>query len=821
MSGYPTSSPDSELPMTSAPHSLAFTAAKNLFAHDFRSLAVKDLLDARDQFHVHLAHKPNVFSTAIGLYLIRTSDPDSGNDSRHRTRRPKASPRTLLNTVVKDWSWPCILVFVTEWLTLDDLRSKPDQVIPPFVYMPDGRMVPICVVLAESSNLPPRVVAPSSLADSTVGIGCPIYVDAQGMRRMGTAACLVSDGSDFYILTNTHLAGESGRAVRALLRGIPLLIGTTHGARNLTEKTFSEVYPELPGRDSVVNIDAAIVRMEDATAWNPKALAQPLGPVADFSAQTASLSWIGRPVVGQGAASGQMRGEIKAIFYRYKSIGGRDYVADFVIGSSADATEPLMTQPGDSGSLWCLDSVLAPNALSPFAMEWGGQRISSGPSTGQFLQLSLATSMAVTLRELNLDIVQDPAAERTQYWGPVGHFKIGQQACFLVKDQSLQSFFTANVNNLSYSSDAQIKLATHLQAAAGFVPLSDVPDVVWKTNINRSKPSVARAQENWNHYADIDLPGADGKTLLDNYLADPKSLNYKAWIAFYKTAPPPSAAASKTMNYGALPFRVWQIFAQMVPYAKQSDGANFLTAAGCLAHYVGDSCQPLHSSQHSDGLNGASTGVHSTYEDNMVDAYADQIGAGIAAAIAKLTFKPRKISTAWDAAMAVMDLMNFCHQALPPETICSVYNKARPGSGKSATTNLAVLKALWDNCGDATIEVIAAGAVTLAAIWQAAWTASGASSSTSWLTRIYDGTKDLMPIYENDEFLRSLHLPYLSQTDLPGSDAPVNPPTPPAAKTPAKKTAGKNARKTPAKKGARKTGQTPAKRIPKKRTRKS
>jgi hypothetical protein len=779
-------------------------SSKNLFAHDFRSLGVKDLLDARDQFHVHLAHKPNVFSTAVGLYLIRTSDPDSGSDIHHRTRKLNASPRTLLNSVVKDWSWPCILVFVTQWQTLDDLHSKPDEVIPPFVYMPDGRMVPICVVLAESSNLPPRVAAPSTLTASSLGIGCPIYVDAQGMRRMGTAACMVSDGSDFYILTNTHLAGESGRAVRALFRGIPLLIGTTHGTRNLTEKTFSEVYPELPGRDSVVNIDAAIVRMEDATTWNPKALAKTLGPVADFSAQTASLSWIGRPMVGQGAASGQMRGEIKALFYRYKSIGGRDYVADFVIGSSADATEPLMTQPGDSGSLWCLDSVLEPDTLSPVAMEWGGQRISSGPSTGQFLQLSLATSMAVTLRELNLDIVQDPAAERTQYWGPVGHFKIGQQACFLVKDQALRSFFTANVNNLSYSSDAQIKLATHLQAGAGFVPLSDVPDVVWKTNINRSKPSVARAQENWNHYADIDLPGVNGKTLLDNYLADPRSLNYQAWIGFYKTAPPPSAATSKTMNYGALPFRVWQIFAQIVEYAKQSDGPNFLTAAGCLAHYVGDSCQPLHSSQHSDGLNGASTGVHSTYEDNMVDAYADKIAAGIAAAIAKLTFKPRKISTAWDAAMAVMDLMNFCHQALPPETICSVYNKARSGSGKSATTNPAVLKALWDNCGDATIEVIAAGAITLAAIWQAAWTVSGASSSARWITNTYDGAKDLMPIYEDKSFLRSLHLPYLSQADLPGSDAPTNPPPPPAAKTPAKKKRGKKAGKIPAKKVARK-----------------
>jgi hypothetical protein len=800
--------------MANAAHSFGSSSPTNLFAHDFRSLGVKDLLDARDQFHVHLAHKPNVFSTAIGLYLIRSSDPDSTQDSIRSTsnsRRAKAAPRTLLNSIVKDWSWPCILVFVTEWQTLDQLRSQPDQVVPPFVYMPDGRIIPICVVLAESSDLPPRTVDPSTLTASSLGVGSPIYVDAQGMRRMGTAGCMVTDGSDFYLLTNTHLAGQSGRPVHTLLRGIPQLVGTTNGTRNLTEKTFSDIYPELPGRDSVVNIDAAIIRMEDATAWDATVLAQPLGQVADFSAETASLSWIGRPVLGQGAASGQMKGEIKALFYRYKSIGGRDYVADFVIGSRTGDKAPLITQPGDSGSLWCLDGVLEPNAWSPVAMEWGGQRLSGGPAAGQFLQLSLATSMAVILRELSLDIVQDPNAERTQYWGPVGHFKIGQQACFLVKNQALQNFFTANVNNLSYSSDAQIKLATHLQAGAGFVPLSDVPDVVWKTNINRSKPSVARAQENWNHYADIDLPGANGKTLLDNYLADPKSLNYKSWISFYKTAPPPSASTSKTNNSGALPFRVWQIFAELVQYAKQSDGPRFLTAAGCLAHYVGDSCQPLHSSQHADGLNGASTGVHSTYEDNMVDAYADQIAAGIAGAIADLTFTPRQISTAWDAAMAVMDLMNFCHQALPPETICDVYNKAHPGVGKSATKDPAVLKALWDNCGQATIEVIAAGAVTLAAIWQAAWTASGASSGTTWLTKTYDGAKDLQPIYEDLAFLRSLHLQYLGQADLPGSDAPVNPPAPPAAGGAAKKLPAKKApKKRPAKKA-------PAKKVSKKK----
>ena len=785
--------------MPKASHSLY--SSKQLFAHDFQSLGVKDLLDARDQFHVHLAHKPNVFSTAVGLYLIRGSDADSTRETHQvGQRHAAASPRTLHNSGVKDWSWPCILVFVTEWQTLNDLRSDPDHVIPPFVYMPDGRIVPVCVVLVEVSDLPGRTLAPSALDGNAFGIGCPLYVDAQGMRRMGTAACMVSDGSDFYVLTNTHLAGEAGRQVRVLSRGIPQVVGTTRGTRNLTEKTFSEIYPGLPGRESVVNLDAAIVLMDDATAWNPAAGAPPLGRVADFSAETASLSWIGRLVAGKGAASGPMKAEIKALFYRYKSVGGRDYVADFLIGSRHDATEPFMTRPGDSGSLWCLDSVLEPNTLSPFALEWGGQRISLGPSTGKFLQLSLATSMAVTLRELNLDVVQDLTAERTQYWGPVGHFKIGQQACFLIKDKALQNFFTANVNNLSFSSDQQIKLATHLQASA-FVPLSDVPDVVWKTNINRAKPDVARAQENWNHYADVDLPGASGKTLLQNFLDDNQSLNYEAWMDFYKHAPHPSAATSKTLSYGALPFRVWQIFAQLLAYAKAADGAKFLTAAGCLAHYVGDSCQPLHSSQHADGLNGAATGVHSTYEDNMVDAYADQIAAGIENAISSLTFKPRAIGSPRDAAMAVMELMNFCHEALPPTTICHVYNDARPGSGKSATKNPTVLKALWDNCGQATIEVIAAGAVTLAAIWQAAWSVSGASSGTNWLTKRYDGTTDLMPVYEDKEFLRSLHLPYLGQDDLPGSDAPKVPPSPPVSKSPAK---GKPAKKTP-KKIAKKT----------------
>ena len=192
---------------------------KLLSASDFHSLGIRDLLDARDQFHVHLAHKPNVFSTAIGRYLVRDTDPDAheAGAGQVNDRHPNAEPRTLLNSRVKRWSWPCILVFVKQWQTLEDLTEHPEDVVPPFVYMPDGRIVPVCVVLAESAHLPTRALDPSHLAANSLSVGSPVYVDAQGMRRMGTIACMVSDGSDFYVLTNTHLAGEVGRPVRALL----------------------------------------------------------------------------------------------------------------------------------------------------------------------------------------------------------------------------------------------------------------------------------------------------------------------------------------------------------------------------------------------------------------------------------------------------------------------------------------------------------------------------------------------------------------------------------------------------------------------------
>src|SRR4029077_16292773 len=108
-------------------------------------------------------------------------------------------------------------------------------------------------------------------------------------------------------------------------------------------------------------------------------------------------------------------------------------------------------------------------------------------------------------------------------------------------------FLAANIAQLTYDA-ATIATGKLVNDAAHFVPLADVPDVVWKTNINRGG-KAARAQENWNHYADMDLPGADGRTLFD-LCGSPPRVSLSDWLAFYKMAPVPAKGKGTTNNMG-------------------------------------------------------------------------------------------------------------------------------------------------------------------------------------------------------------------------------------------------------------------------------
>src|SRR4029077_12921518 len=112
--------------------------------NEFSMLDLTDLLLARDRNHIELMRNPHVLGTAVGLYLIRKSDPWPRKNS-NRPRGYKERPaRTLQNSEVRDYSWPCIMSFVDDWAVKRQL--------PEALYLDEKRKVPVCVVYAPKQD---------------------------------------------------------------------------------------------------------------------------------------------------------------------------------------------------------------------------------------------------------------------------------------------------------------------------------------------------------------------------------------------------------------------------------------------------------------------------------------------------------------------------------------------------------------------------------------------------------------------------------------------------------------------------------------------
>ena len=295
--------------------------------HNFQSLSLKDLLEARDLYHWHLSNKANVVGTAIGLYLIRKDEPWPGqhagsNDHKARAANTKGV-RTFDNSEVRPYSWPAVIVLVRDWVDAAEFgqgKVDPDQMVPLTLYMPDGRAVPVCVVAVQPAE--PATSAPTDARwpSTYIGGGCPLIADAQGIERRASVGCLVTDGHTTYALTNRHVCGEPGSPVKALLRGAVSEVGTA-SERQLTREAFTSVFPEFAGSRSFLTLDVGLVEVRDANDWT----SQPFGiegiveNVADLNELSLNLQLIDQPVTAFGSASGVLDGTIKSLFYRDKS----------------------------------------------------------------------------------------------------------------------------------------------------------------------------------------------------------------------------------------------------------------------------------------------------------------------------------------------------------------------------------------------------------------------------------------------------------------------------------------------------------------------
>jgi hypothetical protein len=263
----------------------------------FASLSLKDLAEARNLFHYHLMNKKNVVATALGLYRIRKSD--SWPDKHHppqRVRKPEDERRTLFNSEVRPYLWPCVYVFVSSWEYETTLsKTDPSDVVRKSLFLPDGRAVPVCVIEARQQpyatdlKVNPDLRRPRNVLGPGAAI---INEDGQGMTRLASAGCIVRDGERYYVLTNQHAVGETHTTIRALQNYRQPVIGTT-AEKGLTRERFNKIFPNLPSTNQRLLMDVGLVVLDDVLALKTEIPGiAPIGAVLDLYDNSLSLKLI-------------------------------------------------------------------------------------------------------------------------------------------------------------------------------------------------------------------------------------------------------------------------------------------------------------------------------------------------------------------------------------------------------------------------------------------------------------------------------------------------------------------------------------------------
>ena len=722
---------------------------------DYSSLSMKDLLDARDAYHVYLSSLDNVVATAIGRYMIKEKDwyaTHPPGESRPEDFPIVTEPRTMQNSVIKPWSWPAVLVFVRDW---KDPKKLGGESVPRSLFLPDGRVIPTCVVLATpDESLPPAPVGPFHVS-GLLGSGYSCIREHQGEQSLGTFSCLVQRGGTYYALTNRHVAGGEGEEVRAYVHGKYHRIGKTSSLA-VDRLAMSNVFPLWSGPRVLLTLDAGLIQIDDIGDWTSQAFGiGEIGQIFDATEQSITLDLIGCPVRAFGGVSGLSEGEIRALFFRYESMGGFEYTTDVLIGSkkeSADTDHPL-TRPGDSGTLWFYDPSVRESEkkteegfensaihlqygararrLRPIAMQWGGQRVAlPGGARSSF---ALGSFLSTVCRALDVEIIRSWSTGHDEYWGKLGHFAIGWKACEQLSG-TLDVLMRNNQKRIGFGDDKLGKGSEFRMGRNDFVPLADVPDYVW---------IKSRPQEPVQHFADVDIHDIDGgPSMLEQCMQDPAKVSATVWKAYFDGF----ANAGVGPDEGCLPFRVWQLWEAMVNYVLQGDLLHYVAAAGVLAHYIGDASQPLHCSYKHHGKppmkkvghkyypvpkdsdefkafkKTKAAKVHAIYEEGMLEVDTGKALEAINDAIA-VTPKPQiQVASGHDAAVATVHLMNDSQDRLSPSKIISIDDPAATVKERSAL--------LWSHptVRNATVASIVDSVNLLALLWTSAWEKGGGNN---------------------------------------------------------------------------------------------
>jgi hypothetical protein len=336
-------------------------------------------------------------------------------------------------------------------------------------------------------------------------------------------------------------------------------------------------------------------------------------------------------------------------------------------------------------------------------------------------------------------------------------------SCDLVEDPRLRRLMRTNRLRISFKREAVDANASHKVNASGFVPLEDVPDVVWKKNMTAVFPAGRGGREHPTHYANLDEPGANGQTLFDRLNA-PIDLTVTTFQDYYD-----NLGHEQNSERGLLPFRIWQVYDKMIEAASDRRTSEFVCAAGILAHYVGDACQVLHSSYLFDGdparkqqrtvrtRNGTletvierfGEGVHSDYEDRMINEHIDALMGGVDAAVGQ-QHAMLLVRGGQDAGFAIVELMRRTRNRIDPMALIEAYAATLKEDANASDV-------LWNTFGTATRDAIADGCRVLAMLWESAWhEGSGQVIDDDLLGAV--PASELIALYSDQLFVPSLPL---------------------------------------------------------------
>ncbi len=347
-------------------------------------------------------------------------------------------------------------------------------------------------------------------------------------------------------------------------------------------------------------------------------------------------------------------------------------------------------------------------------------------------------------------------------WGQIGHATITQVAARMVAERSGRK---GDDFALKPFRDKELMLAH----------LSNVPDIVWK-DLPREKTKVLNPAHwiNFEYFgmhkvAEVRRMGlGDAAALAERHclvsgLADSVPCVGVGKAAGGRAEVNPKNRLSQVFAVtGSAPWRVQQLadrmqqgfegvnkkssgrLARKLNRAQETAVNDALTAAGLLAHFIGDLSQPFHTTLDFDGYKTGQGGIHSYFESEVVAAFGLDLGARVHARASGLKiadFDGAKLFAERDAlGLSFLLAANSFGRLDALRQLDAKISVTKPSKEDGAFKVPAVRRPahqVWAAYEDFVVERLAAGAVVLAEVYWRAWQDAGAPDLSRYATYFY------------------------------------------------------------------------------------